>query len=482
MDANMWRYAALALYVCALTATVNESDAQETGTSANAVRGAGHQLSEGPQPTEWNTTASDGFAATHASSATAVYKSAATHASSAAASESNYRTFSVGRVINGGTYPTVRLTGFFQADAGWVHQSSTNRAAIGDAEDGADFRRARLQAVGDVWDNVGYSVEFDFGFPGRPSFMDVWLEVREVFDDSNVRVGLYRQPIGLDGLTSVKGLTFIERSLPFALIPFRQIGGMWHGTARDETMTWAASVFRFPTDFFGGNTGDNGGYGFATRVTGLLLDEEDSTLVHIGGAFSFFDPSDDAVRYLSQPEFFIAETGGTPFPGVGLPSMVPPFVDTGVIPTDNVSLFGGEFAGRSGSLHWQSEVIVAVVNHIGDGSAVLPGASVQAAYLLTGEVRPYNRKAGVLGRITPREPFGRHGGRGAWEVGARWSFLDLDDSGFRGGVLHDITLGVNWYLNRHTKFQFNYIHAFLDSPVNGDSHADIVAVRAQLDF
>ena len=61
-------------------------------------------------------------------------------------------------------------------------------------------------------------------------------------------------------------------------------------------------------------------------------------------------------------------------------------------------------------------------------------------------------------------------------------YIDLDDKNIAGGRLTDLTLGVNWYLNRYTKFQFNYIHAFLTRPVGVDSDADIVALRAQLDF
>lgn len=386
-------------------------------------------------------------------------------------------------VLDSDKYPTVRLTGFFQADAGSVYQTDANEAAVGDAQDGADFRRARLQAVGDVWDNVGYSIEFDFAFPGRPSFMDVWLEIRDVFGGGNLRIGQYRQPIGMDGLTSVKGLTFIERALPFALLPFRQIGGMLHGTASDETITWAVSTFRFPTDVFGGNVGDSGGYGLATRLTGLLIDDGDEALVHVGGAYSFANPSNNAIRYANQPEFFVAETGGAAFVLAGVPTIVPPFVDTGVVRTDNFNLFGAEFAARFGSLHIESEFLVSVVDQQVGGTAVFPGAYVQAGYFLTGEVRPYEHEAGVLGRIKPREPFSRDcGGCGAWEVAGRWSYLDLNDSGIAGGTLNDLTFGMNWYLNPFTKFQFNYIHAFLDSPINGNSDADIAAMRAQLDF
>ncbi len=379
------------------------------------------------------------------------------------------------------SYPTARLTGFFQADAGWVHQDAANTALLGDIQDGADFRRARLAATGEVAENVGYIVEFDFGFPGRPSFMDVWLEVRDLPTLQNVRVGNYRQPVGLDGLTSVKELTLIERGLPFAFLPFRQIGVMASGTALDEDVTWAVSGFRFPTDVFGGQIGDDGGYGFASRLTGAVVEFGCDGTFHIGGAYSLIDPANNAVRYGSQPEFFIAETGGAAFVPAGVPTAVPPFVDTDVIRTNTANLFATEIATTTGSFHAQSELIYAVVDQIGGSIATFSGAYAQAAYFLTGEHRPYNKKNGVLGRVVPKKPFG-HCGSGAWEIAGRWSMLDLNDDTIRGGRLHDVTGGLNWYLNQHTKFQLNYIHAFLNSSVNGDSDADIVAVRAQVDF
>ncbi len=379
------------------------------------------------------------------------------------------------------SFPTVRVTGFFQADTGWVHQDAANMAAVGDVQNGADFRRARLAATGNVARNVGYMMEFDFGFPGRPSFMDVWLELRDLALLQNVRIGQFRHPVGLGGLTSVKELTFIERGLPFAFLPFRQIGAMAHGTNNDENVTWAVSGFRFPTDVFGGQIGDSGGYGFATRLTGLLVDNGDEGVLHLGGAFSVIDPANNAVRYRSQPEFFVAETGGAAFVPAGVPSAVPPFVDTGVIATDIASLFAAELATTAGSFHAQSELIYAVVSRRGGSTVSFSGVTAQAAYILTGEHRPYNRKAGVLGRVKPDRPFGTDG-YGAWEVASRWSMLDLNDADVRGGRLNDLTFGLNWYLNSFTKFQFNYIHAFLASPVNGDSDADIVAMRAQVDF
>ena len=51
-----------------------------------------------------------------------------------------------------------------------------------------------------------------------------------------------------------------------------------------------------------------------------------------------------------------------------------------------------------------------------------------------------------------------------------------------GGRLADVTLGVNWYLNRYTRLTFNYIHAFLQRGVPSGTNADVYALRAQVDF
>jgi phosphate-selective porin OprO/OprP len=138
-------------------------------------------------------------------------------------------------------------------------------------------------------------------------------------------------------------------------------------------------------------------------------------------------------------------------------------------------------------LYAQSEVFYAVVDQIAGPRLAFSGAYAQAGYFLTGETRPYNRAAGTFGRVVPIAAFGPCG-QGAWEVAARWSYIDLNDENIQGGKLNDATVGLNWYLNRYTKFQFNYIHAFLDSssaengPIVDDSNADIIAFRAQLDF
>ncbi|MEM6691622.1 MAG: porin [Planctomycetota bacterium] len=378
-------------------------------------------------------------------------------------------------------FPTARITGFFQADAVWFQQDVANEAAVGEIPDGADFRRARLAAVGEAWDNVSYILEMDFAFPGRPSFMDLWFEIDEVLGNNKLRVGLFRQPFGMEGLTSVKELTFLERSLPFAQLPFRQIGVMLHGHRADQLMTWAISGYRFPTDAFGGSLGHAAGYGMSSRLTGLLLDNQSSgSLIHLGAAYSYVNPDDEPIQIRSQPEVFVAETGlGVPS---GAASSVPPFVDTGILSSADANLFSIELAGSIGSFYTQSEIIYSSISRPDEPSLVFPGFYTYAGYFLTGEKRKYNRKGGVFSRVKPKRSVGAERGIGAWEIAFRWSQLDLNDADVRGGRLNNLTTGLNWYVNPYTKFQWNYIHSILDDSTGVESEADIFAMRAQVDF
>ncbi|MEK6259395.1 MAG: porin [Planctomycetota bacterium] len=402
-------------------------------------------------------------------------------------------------------YPTVTVNGFFQADTLLFGQDSENRASLanpvavppfdGDLQDGANFRRMRLSAKGAVADNVNYFLQLDFGAFGRPTFTDVWGEVTHVPILGNVRVGQWKQPFGLESVTSVRYQTFLERSVLFqSLEPFRHIGAGFYDWSEDENTTWQFSVFRSRNDQFGDDIGDNGGWSSAGRITHLPWYEKNGDrldYLHLGVAYWFGDPSNDRFRYATIPEAFVGEFG-TAAAGsskVGVPATAqgtPPFVDTGTFFVNNFTHIGLEGLWVRGPFSVQSEGQLATVNQIFGPQLHYWGMYTQASYFLTGESRPYDRKMGALDRLVPLRPFIHENdclqGPGAWELAARWSMIDLNSENRNGGRLNDLTTGLNWYLNGYTKFQFNYIHAMLDHPMLGNSHADIVGVRCQVDF
>ena len=106
------------------------------------------------------------------------------------------------------------------------------------------------------------------------------------------------------------------------------------------------------------------------------------------------------------------------------------------------------------------------------------GAYVQASYFLTGEHRPYKTSNGTFDKVKPLKNYGKEGGPGAWELAARYSYLNLNDAGVDGGRLRDLTLGLNWYLNPNLRIMWNYI--FADPSDGGD--VDVFQMRFQLAF
>ena len=380
------------------------------------------------------------------------------------------------------TFPTSQITGFFHLDSAWFSQDALNRATLGDINDGLGFRRARLAAAGNVAEDISYIIEFDIA-QSQARFVDVWVQANNT-RFGNIRIGRYRQPFGMSELTSVRELPFLERPVTFTQGPFRQTGVMLFDTHPGDLGTWAVSGYRFLSDNFGNVFADSGGYGLAARLTRILAEWGENEVFHVGVDYSYNDPGRGFIQLVSTNEVFVGQNPNLGPAGLSvLPiTAVTPFVNTGVLAAERVQFINLESAIAMGRMAFQSEARWVDVDLPGGGTAQFPGAYAQLRYMLTGEVIPYNRKNGVLGRVVPRCDWTSAGGLGAWEILGRISHIDLNDAGINGRRLTDYTLGCNWYWNRYVKMQFNYIHSQLNDVALGDSEANTFAVRAQLDF
>ena len=104
-------------------------------------------------------------------------------------------------------------------------------------------------------------------------------------------------------------------------------------------------------------------------------------------------------------------------------------------------------------------------------------STVKKRDMVTGESRPYQTNQGNIGRLLPADPFlGGDGGRGAFEVAFRVSYLDLEDKDVRGGRLLDLTWGFNWYATRNARVLGNIIWA---DPKRVEGSTWIAQVRLQ---
>jgi hypothetical protein len=64
---------------------------------------------------------------------------------------------------------------------------------------------------------------------------------------------------------------------------------------------------------------------------------------------------------------------------------------------------------------------------------------------------------GYFARLIPRRDFdfGKGSAWGAFELGARISYTDLDNGNVHGGKLSLLMGELNWYLNAHVRWMFN---------------------------
>jgi phosphate-selective porin OprO/OprP len=343
----------------------------------------------------------------------------------------------------------------------WTDEDEDLMAFLEDEfEDGTEFRRARIYAEGEIYDRVKLKAQYDLA-GGDADLKDAYIELKKLGPLGSLRVGHFKEPFSLEEQTSSKYITFMERALPNVFSPGRNTGLMVHNHALDQRMTWAAGVFRDVDDYADGE--GTGEYAVTARVTALpWYEEKGRSLLHLGASYSIRSPHDDMLRIRQRPEVH----------------MSPRFVDTGTFPADDLDVLGLEAAVVLGPASLQGEYMTANVDSADYDDPEFSGWYVQASCFLTGEHRAYKNSSGAFSRVKPKKNFLEDGGLGAWELAARYSNLNLDDSPVCGGELDTCNLGVNWHLNPNVRAMFDYVMADLEDI--GD--ADAFMMRFQVDF
>jgi phosphate-selective porin OprO/OprP len=289
-----------------------------------------------------------------------------------------------------------------------------------------------------------------------------------------------KEPFSLESLTSLKALTFMENALPvLAFAPGRNIGIRRHTAALDQRTTWAVGAFL--------NTGSFSDVGEATdqidealgwdltaRITYLpWYKDHGRKLLHLGLSYMhrIAYNSDTQAEIRARPESRLTDER---------------LVDTGRFLVDSTDLINSEFAIVHGPFSFQAEYFHAFVNADQLDDADFWGFYLFGSYFLTGEHRSYGRGRGTFSQLEPQHHFRPlTGGWGAWELAARFSYIDLNDESIQGGKEFNFTVGLNWYLNPKYRLMFNYVSATLKDrgdPEVDTGKAEIIQGRFQIYF
>jgi len=369
---------------------------------------------------------------------------------------------------------TFKPRGVIEADAGLFNE----REGGYDYSDGTQLRRARLGFEGTAYKWWNYRAEVDFA-GNAVNITDLYLQYTKI-PKTVLTIGQFKAPFGLESNNSDNYNTFLERGMftnAFGNAGAERRIGLGWAYAPKENINIAAGLFGDNESISrGSGTAPGESWGVNGRATWEPLFDT-GKIIHVGISGYYRDrlksgDTPDAVRLNDRPNIRI--DGGN-------------IADSGVITNvDSMHYAGAEAAGVFGPLTVAGEAGRLWLDRFGADNEHFTGYYGYAAYMLTGETRPF--KGGNFDRIRPFKDVG-NGGIGAFEVALRYDHLNLANTPVvarAGNEASSVTAGLNWYFNPYAKIMFNWVRFWGDNtpldPVGSKTKGDAFATRLHLDF
>lgn len=322
-------------------------------------------------------------------------------------------------------------------------------------EDHFELRRLRVGFNGTVMKDWTYSYNYDFESNAGYRVKSANIGYKG-FDDLKLTLGNIQQPFSLEELTSSNHITFMERSLANVFAPSYTLGA----TAKTWGKHWSFTGGYFEDTLANHHQNNNGGHSIAARGTFTPIDNK-RLKVHLGASGVFRKVgSNQLIQYSTRPESHPANVK---------------LLSTGSLSdVDDISTLGLEALIIKGPWLVQGEIMQSKLDRKTNTDPTFDGGYIQGSWIITGEKHRYSSKNGILKQIRPKSPYG------AVELAVRYSALDLQDATVTGGEENNLTLGVNWYINRNLRLMLNYIKINASPNKNGiNEDADVIQMRIQ---
>ncbi|WP_456406898.1 OprO/OprP family phosphate-selective porin [Caldithrix abyssi] len=315
---------------------------------------------------------------------------------------------------------------------------------------GTHLRKGRFAVKVNLW-RVWY-MEWDMDMAeGVVEAKDMFLAYHG-FKNAYLKFGHFKMPFGLNILTSSRFIPFAERAYNALAFKMGRRMGLEYGRWTDW-WNFRGAIYGQTFDTNKNKTKDETGGGVAARLASAPL-QNATTILHLGISAAWTKPDDQSniVQFDSEPETKIGDVE---------------ILDTDYIRNvDYTTRLGLEGAAVYRNFHLQGEYNLVRLNRLQN----LPEAQFSAGYVyllwsITGESRRWDKTQGEFSQLIPRDVK-----KGAWEVGLRYSHLNLSDTdaGILGGRANNYTLGLNWYPNPNMVFQLNYTYVSTSPNATGN--------------
>ncbi len=333
-----------------------------------------------------------------------------------------------------------------------------------------DIRRAYLGVKGRL-NNWTYELTQDFA-NNRLEYAFLDYKFNNSF---RMRGGAFKFGFGFEQLTSSRFTDFQERSLVDAWVPGKDIGAMIYGAPNKKVWSYGLGV----ANGAGKNTDENDAAVDDKDIIGRIavnfapLIKWENGILHTGFNYSngiIPDASPGSNRTEGRGQTFFTATAP-----VGVSEM-----DRTRTAFEGVVAFG--------PVKLQTEWLTANFTADGGYDKDIDVSYVAANWMITGEEYVRNYTTGGMRRIRPDNPVDS-GGKGAWELGVRFSRLDADDFANTPTSTNKaaaLTVGLKWIPDPLVRIIFNYVDTSYDTPILADGvpvdGEKAINLRAQLDF
>ena len=339
----------------------------------------------------------------------------------------------------------------------WFSQDSNNEDQVGDLDEfnGGSVRGFRAGLGGTFNFKKPWTYLFSFGTKafergfGQEDNVDEFIlydyRVSIPIGKATLSLGKTKETISISRLSAMiyEPGQQERASVADGLLPARNIGVVVNNTIARERMTWSAGVFNNWIEE-GRSISDNPTI-FTGRITGLpFISEDESNLLHVGISGRYSNAA-GGIRYQTKTEIFNG----------------PVSVDTEQIDAESSFHYGLEMAWRKGPFILTGEYIQSNVNSATFNDPSFKGYYVVVSYVLTGEMRGYNKRSATFDRVGVAKGV-NSGGWGELDVYSRWSSIDLTDNGIDGGEMNTFSVGLNWSPISAIQVNINYRYSTLD--------------------
>ena len=325
--------------------------------------------------------------------------------------------------------------------------------SIGDSTyAGNEFRKMVITTKGKIHNNVSYVAQFDFA-GGTVGMRDIYIKFSNLPKiGGSILLGVFHESTGLDQFTGSKFKTFAERPIMASTQGFRWNSGIFYNNSslfnNRMSIQLAYTLNGDPNaGFKNENLGKEGN--FLARLTGSIInDKVNKKLLHIGAHFENRKRADKKYYHVFKPEVHMGDKFKFIIPNV-----------------ESQNDYGFEIAANYKSLSFQGEYEISTFDDANNNNSI-SGYYGFISFFPTGEHRTY--KNTYFGMIHPKKNFSfSDGGWGAIELALRYSVMDYNNANgllpkYLGNSITDnninnISFGINWYLNSHTRITYNYL-------------------------